>query len=60
MTSDPSRPDDTEPDGGVLGSEPGSTDVLVDGIPSSPPLVNPIQGFAVFPSVEVIFFGSNL
>jgi len=28
MTSDPSRPDETEPDGGVLGSEPGGTDML--------------------------------
>ena len=36
------------------GGRPGSTDVLVDGIPSSPPLVNPIQGFAVFPSVDAV------
>ncbi len=38
----------------VNGGRPGSTDILVDGIPSSPPLVNPIQGFAVFPSVESV------
>ncbi len=36
------------------GGRPGSTDVLVDGISSSPPLVNPIQGFAVFPSVDAV------
>jgi hypothetical protein len=38
----------------INGGRPGSTDILVDGIPSSPPLVNPIQGFAVFPSVESV------
>ena len=36
------------------GGRPGSTEVLVDGIPSAPGLVNPIQGFAVFPSVESV------
>jgi hypothetical protein len=38
----------------INGGKPGSTNVLVDGIPSSPPLVNPIQGFATFPSVESV------
>jgi Carboxypeptidase regulatory-like domain/TonB dependent receptor len=38
----------------VNGGRPGSSDILVDGIPSSPPLVNPIQGFAVFPSVDAV------
>ncbi len=38
----------------INGGRPGSTDVLVDGIPSAPGLVNPIQGFAVFPSVESV------
>jgi hypothetical protein len=27
---------------------------LADGIPSSPPLVNPIQGYTVFPSVDAV------
>ena len=36
------------------GGRPGSSDILVDGIPSSPPLVNPIQGFGVFPSVDSV------
>jgi hypothetical protein len=38
----------------INGGRPGSTDVLVDGIPSAPGLVNPIQGFAVFPSVDSV------
>lgn len=38
----------------VDGGRPGSTNVLVDGIPASPPLVNPIGGFAVFPSVDAV------
>ncbi|MDR3734343.1 MAG: carboxypeptidase regulatory-like domain-containing protein [Acidobacteriaceae bacterium] len=38
----------------VNGGRPGSTNVLVDGIPASPPLVNPISGFAVFPSVDAV------
>lgn len=38
----------------VDGGRPGSSDVLIDGIPSSPPLVNPIQGFSTFPSVEAV------
>src|SRR5581483_4938545 len=32
----------------------GSAEILVDGIPAAPGLVNPIQGFAVFPSVESV------
>src|SRR5579872_1876624 len=38
----------------INGGRPGSTNILVDGIPSSPPLANPIQGFATFPSVESV------
>ena len=38
----------------INGGRPGSTDILVDGIPSSPPLANPIEGFAVFPSVDAV------
>ncbi len=38
----------------INGGRPGSSDILIDGIPSSPPLVNPIQGLAVFPSVESV------
>ena len=36
----------------INGGRPGSNEILVDGIPSSPPLVNPIQGFTVYPSVR--------
>ena len=38
----------------INGGRPGSSDILVDGIPASPPLANPIQGFAVFPSVDAV------
>lgn len=38
----------------INGGRPGSSEILVDGIPSSPPLVNPINGFAVFPSVDAV------
>jgi hypothetical protein len=38
----------------INGGRPGSMDILVDGIPASPPLGNPIQGFAVFPSVDAV------
>ena len=38
----------------VNGGRPGSNEILIDGIPSSPPLVNPIQGFSVFPSVDAV------
>jgi len=38
----------------INGGRPGTTDILVDGIPSSPMLANPIQGIAVFPSVESV------
>ncbi len=36
------------------GGRPGSSEILVDGIPAAPALVNPIQGFSVFPSVESV------
>jgi hypothetical protein len=38
----------------INGGRPGSNEILADGIPSSPPLVNPIQGFTVFPSVDAV------
>jgi hypothetical protein len=38
----------------VDGGRPGATNILVDGIPASPPLVNPIGGFSVFPSVDAV------
>src|SRR5579872_1998940 len=38
----------------INGGRPGSNEILVDGIPSSPPLVNPIQGYSVFPSVDAV------
>ena len=38
----------------INGGRPGSSEILADGIPSAPPLVNPIQGFGVFPSVESV------
>ena len=38
----------------INGGRPGSTEILIDGIPSSPPLATPINGFAVFPSVESV------
>jgi hypothetical protein len=38
----------------INGGRPGSTDILVDGIPSSPGLANPIGGIAVFPSVDAV------
>lgn len=38
----------------INGGRPGSADILVDGIPASPPLANPINGFAVFPSVDAV------
>ncbi len=36
------------------GGRPGTNEILVDGIASSPPLNNPIQGFTVFPSVDAV------
>ncbi len=36
------------------GGRAGTSEVLVDGIPSAPSLVNPIQGFSVFPSVDSV------
>jgi hypothetical protein len=38
----------------VNGGRPGTNEILVDGVPSSPPLVNPIQGFSVLPSVDSV------
>ncbi len=38
----------------VNGGRPGTNEILVDGIPSTPPLVNPIQGFTVLPSVDSV------
>jgi hypothetical protein len=38
----------------INGGRPGSTDILVDGIPSAPNLANPIVGIAVFPSVDAV------
>lgn len=38
----------------INGGRPGSNEILADGIPSSPPLVNPIQGYTVFPSVDAV------
>ena len=42
------------PNFSINGGRPGSTDILVDGIPSSPPLANPIEGIAVFPNVDAV------
>lgn len=36
----------------VDGGRPGSADILIDGIPSAPTLSNPINGFAVFPTLN--------
>lgn len=38
----------------INGGRPGTTDMLVDGIPSAPNLANPIVGIAVFPSVDAV------
>jgi hypothetical protein len=38
----------------INGGRPGANEILADGIPSSPPLVNPIQGFTVYPSVDSV------
>ncbi|MCL4403016.1 MAG: TonB-dependent receptor [Acidobacteria bacterium] len=38
----------------VNGGRPGTNEILLDGVPSSPPLVNSIQGFSVFPSVDAV------
>ena len=38
----------------INGGRPGSNEILADGIPSSPPLVNPIQGYSVLPSVDAV------
>jgi len=38
----------------INGGRPGSTDILVDGIPSAPNLANPIVGIAVFPPVDAV------
>ena len=38
----------------IDGGRPGSTDILLDGIPASPPLIVPIGGLAAFPSVDAV------
>ena len=38
----------------VNGGRPGTTNILIDGIPASPPLIVPIGGFSVFPSVDAV------
>ncbi len=38
----------------IDGGRPGATDVLLDAIPASPPLINPIGGLAAFPSVDAV------
>lgn len=38
----------------VNGGRPGSTNLLVDGIPGSPPLIVPIASIGVFPSVDAV------
>lgn len=38
----------------INGGRPGTTDILVDGVPSAPNLANPIVGIAVFPSVDAV------
>ena len=38
----------------VDGGRPGTTNILIDGIPASPPLINPIGGFSVYPSVDAV------
>ena len=38
----------------INGGRPGANEILAEGIPSSPPLVNPIQGFTVYPSVDAV------
>ena len=38
----------------VNGGNPGTTSLLVDGIPASPGLVNPLSGFSVYPSVDAV------
>ena len=38
----------------VNGGRPGSNDVLIDGIPSSPPEVNYVQQFTAFPPVDAV------
>ncbi len=36
----------------VNGGIPGTSEILIDGIHSAPPLVNPIAGYTVFPPVD--------
>jgi len=38
----------------VNGGRGGTTEILVDGIPTAPPLVNAGQGFAALPSVDAV------
>jgi outer membrane receptor protein involved in Fe transport len=36
------------------GGRPGTNEILLDGVASSPPIVNPVQGFSIFPSVDAV------
>ncbi len=38
----------------VNGGRPGSADILIDGIPAAPALVNPIAGISVFPPLPAV------
>jgi hypothetical protein len=38
----------------VNGGRPGTTNLLVDGIPGSPPLIVPIGSLGIFPSVDAV------
>jgi len=38
----------------INGGRPGTNAMMVDGVPSSTPLSNPIQGFTIFPSVDAV------
>jgi hypothetical protein len=38
----------------IDGGRPGATDVLLDAIPASPPLIVPIGGLAAFPSIDAV------
>ncbi len=36
------------------GGRPGTNEILIDGVPSSPPVATPIQGFSIIPSVDAV------
>ncbi|MGC8551062.1 MAG: TonB-dependent receptor domain-containing protein [Acidobacteriaceae bacterium] len=38
----------------VNGGRPGSADILIDGVPAAPALVNPIAGISVFPPLPAV------